>query len=300
MDGYGYVDMQFEFDPIRLISLGFSQDEVNCLGSLVNMGYKINNTNLQMMGLDYEHQQRIKYMYNICCGKVSIDTKEELIRHLKKMNNHAYKIGIGNLPISKIVQIPRVAVVAGIKEEPYTIWNSNQYKGKEMLYIVQNVSGQKITVETSRKPVLKHGAAMSIPGVLEIKGVKANNKAVIEFNKAHCRLCNRFIVVATLRRPEFHHGMYEIICYEGTRVYVYARTMGVKDGVKYNGSTERVYAFGFFEHEIKGKVEAVAKYLYNGLRGVKAEYESGNQDYLFLDVVRKDADYDDEEDIIYS
>lgn len=294
MDGYGYYDMQFEFDPVRLVSLGFSQEEVNCLGSLVNMGYKINNQTLQMYGLNYEQQQRIKYMYNICCGKVSIDTEEELIRHLKKMNNHAYKIGIGNLPLSKITQIPRVAVVAGIQEEPYTIWNSNRYKGKEMLYPVSHVTGQRITIETSRKPVLKHGAKMEIPGVLEIKGVRANNKAVIEFSKTNCRLCNRFIVVATLRHPEFHHGMYKIICYEGTKIYVYARTMGVKDGVKYNGSTERVYAYGFFEPEIKGKVESVAKYIYNQLKGVKAEYISGNQDYLFLDRVRIDNEYDDD------
>lgn len=294
MDGFGYCDMQFEFDPVRLGSLGFSSAEVNCLGSLLNMGYKINNNTLQAYGLSYEQQQRIKYMYNICCGKVSIDTKEELIRHLKKMNNHAYKIGIGNLPISKITQIPRVAVVAGIKQEPYAIWNSNRYKGKEMLYSVEHVTGQKITIETSRKPVLKHGAAMSIPGVLEIKGVRANNKAVIEFSKQNCRLCNRFIIVATFRRPEFHHGLYEIICYEGTKVYVYARTMGVKDGVKYNGSTERVYAFGFFNNEIKDKLDAVGKFIYNSLKGVKAEYESANQDYNFLDAVRQDSTYDDD------
>lgn len=298
MDGYNYMDMQFDFDPVRLVSLGFSQEEVNCLGSLVNMGYKINNQTLQMYGLNYEQQQRIKYMYNICCGKINIDTKEELIRHLKKMNNHAYKIGIGNLPISRITQIPRVAVVAGIKQDPYTIWNSGNYKGKEMLYVVQNVTGQKVLVETGRKPVLKHGAAMTIPGVLDIKGVRANGKAIIEFNKSHCRLCNRFIIVATLRHPEFHHGMYEIICYEGTKVYVYARTMGVKDGVRYNGSTERVYAFGFFEGEIKPKLESVAKYIYGALNGVKAEYESGNQDYKFLDIVRQDTELEDDPDLI--
>lgn len=298
MDGYNYIDYQFEFDPVRLVSLGFSQDEVNCLGSLVNMGYKINNQTLQMYGLNYEQQQRIKYMYSICCGKVSIDTKEELIKHLKKMNNHAYKVGIGSLPISKITQIPRVAVVAGIKQEPYNIWNSNQYKGKDMLYIVQNVTGQKVTVETNRKPVLKHGADMSIPGVLDIKGTRVNGKAIVEFNKNYCRLCNRFIIVATLRRPEFHHGLYEVICYEGTKIYIYARTMGVKDGVKYNGSTERVYAFGFFEGEINQKLEAVAKYIYNGLHGVKAEYESGNQDYKLLDLVRQDAEVNDEESLM--
>jgi hypothetical protein len=51
MDGYGYsngyMNTQFDFDPVRLVSLGFSRDEVNCLGSLVNMGYKVNNQTLE-------------------------------------------------------------------------------------------------------------------------------------------------------------------------------------------------------------------------------------------------------------
>lgn len=291
MDSIGY---NFEFDPVKLISLGFTKDEINYLSSMISMGYKINNNTLAQLGLGYEQMQRIKYMYNICCGKVNIETEEELIRHLRKLNNHAIKIGIQNLPVSKIASVPRVAVVAGIKEEPYTIWNSNKYKGKEMLYLVKDVTSSNIEIETSRKPQLKYGSAMKIDGVLEIKGVRANGKAVILFNKKYCRLCNRFIIVATLRKPEFHHGLYKIICSEGTRVYVYARTMGVREGVKYSMGTERVYAFGFFPDEIEPKLRAVAKQVYGLLHGVSSYNEGANQDYVILDKVRKDTDFSDE------
>ena len=284
----------FDFDPVKLVSLGFSQEEINCLNSLIVNGCKINNQTLQQLGLTYEQMQRIKYMYNICCSKVSIDTKEELIKHLKKMNNHAYKIGIHDLPVSKISNIPRVAIVAGIKQEPYTIWNSNQYKGKEMLYLVQDVSSTKITVETKRKPQLKYKADMEIPDVLEIKGVRTNGNAVVSFYKNYCRLCNRFIVVATLRRPEFHHGMYEIICSEGTKVYVYARTMGIRDGVKYNMGTERVYSYGFFSSEIKDRLHSVAQGIYRTLHGVNVEFEAENQEFHTLDKVRQDVNFEDE------
>lgn len=292
MGNFDY-NTQVDFDPVKLLSLGFTNQEVETLGSFINMGYKVNNNTLSMLGLDYEQQQRIKYMYNICLGRVSTDTEEELIRHLKKMNNHAYKIGLKDLPISKIQQVPRIALVAGIKQEPYSIWNSNRYKGKDMLYLVTDVSGSKITIETARKPKLEYRASMSVPDVLDIKGIKTNGKVVISFNKNYCRLCNRFIIVATLRRPEFHHGVYKIICFEGTTVYVYARTMGVRDGVRYNGSTERVYAYGFFPNEIKSKLDAVAKGIYGRLRGVKADYDAGNQEFRMLDIVRKDMDVED-------
>lgn len=286
--------MQFEFDPVRLVSLGFKQDEITFLNNMLNMGYKINNTTLQYAGLNYEQADRIKYMMAICCGKVTVDTKDELIKHLKKMNHGHYKIGLQNLAPSKIQQVPRIALVDGINQEPFTIWNSRQYKGLDMFYIVTDVTGSKITVETARKPQLKYKAQMKVDDMLEIKGIRTNGKAVVSFNKKYCRLCNRFIIVATMRRPEFHHGMHEIICFEGSKVYVYARTMGVKDGVKYNGNTERVYAYGFFGKDIKQKLDQVGKMIYTQLKGVTSEYTPGNQDFVLLDVVRQDVDLTDE------
>lgn len=286
--------MQFEFDPVRLTSLGFKQDEIVFLNNMLNMGYKINNATLQYMGLNYEQANRIKYMMAICCGKVTVDTKDELIKHLKKMNNGRCKIGLQNLAPSKIQTVPRIALVDGIQQEPFTIWNSRQYKGLDRFYIVTDVTGARITVETSRKPQIKYKGQMKIDEVLEIKGIKTNGKAVVAFNKKYCRLCNRFIIVATMRRPEFHHGMHEIICFEGSKVYVYARTMGVKDGIRYNGNTERVYAYGFFANEIKQKLDQVGKGIYNQLKGVSSEYTPGNQDFVLLDAVRQDTDLSDE------
>ena len=118
------------------------------------------------------------------------------------------------MAVSKVTSVPRLAVVGGIIEEPYAIWNSNRYKGLDAMYLVKDVTGSKVTIETSRKPQLEWGKARDIPGVLEIKGIRNNGKAVVTFDKKYCRLCNRFVIIASLRRPEFHLGEYEMVCFE--------------------------------------------------------------------------------------
>lgn len=309
-----------------LIGLGFSQQEISAYEFIYNNGGKFSPTALQNYGYTYEQAKRLSYMNKCLQGGVHIDTendmishykkmtgatrqdakqavysanlqngygaqnysKEELIKHLKETNGRTSKVNIGNLMVSNVNEVPRIAVVNGIEMQPYTIWNSSNYKGKDMLYRVVDVSGQNITVETSKKPQLKYGATKVIPNTLEIKGVRQNGSVVVSFNKRVCRLCNRYIIVASLKRPESHLGMYEIICFEGTKLYVYAISMGTKDRVNYKGGTQRIYAYGIFPNDIKDKTENIAKRLYEHLHGVHVEYLEPNSSYSVVPTEQTD------------
>lgn len=268
----------------KFLSLGFNNTEITNFEYIATNGGKFTPQFLQQCGYTYEQARRLTYMYNIYCGKVVINSKQDMIKHLRKMFGADYRLSMQDLAISKITNVPRVAVVSNIVHKPYDIWNSNRYKGKDAIYKVVDSSGQKITIETSRKPRLEYGQPKIVPGVLEIKGVKANGNAVVTFDKRYCNLCNRFIIVASLRNPEFHYGKYEMLCFEGTKVYVYATNMGTKENVKYNMGTQRIYAFGIFPGEIKSKLEYVAKVLYNQLHCVSTEYENANSTFKVVEV----------------
>jgi hypothetical protein len=276
----------------ELVRLGFNNTEINELLKVYNNMGKFTPSALQSYGYTYEQAKRLAYMYNVCTGKVTIDSKQDAIKHLKRTFGANYKISMQDLPVSSITNVPRVAVVGNIKESPYDIWNSSNYKGTEGIYKVIDVSSTRITVETSIKPRLEYGKPKEIPGVLEIKGVKNNGTAVVAFDKNYCRLCNRFIIVASLRNPEFHCGKYEIICCEGSKVYVYATNMGTKENTHYNGNTQRVYQYGLFSKDIKGKLSSVAKALYKHFEGVSAEYNEATQEFITVPRVQKQEEED--------
>jgi hypothetical protein len=283
-NSYSQMNAYVNIDTNKLLSMGFNQAEINNLMYVYNNGGKFTPQALQSYGYNYEQAKRLSYMYNICIGKVSMDSKQDMIKHLRKTFGTDYRISIQDLAISKVTEVPRVAVVNNIPDAPYSIWNSSNYKGKDMLYKVIDVSGQNITVETAKKPRLDYGQTKKIPNMLEIKGVKSNGNVVVTFNKSVCRLCNRFIVVASLRNPEFHHGKYEMVCFEGTKVYIYVTNMGTKDKASYNMNNQRVYDYGIFPKDIKPKLDNVARIMYQQLHGVSVEYSEGNKEYRIIEV----------------
>lgn len=305
----------------QLLNYGFTQQDINNLTYVYNMAGKVTPAVIGQLGFDYQTQQRIMYTYKFYCGQIildsipklakhfrivygcnpdqaskmaydynlkhgGVDTKQGLVNSLKKINKNGQKITINDLATSKITEIPRVAVVANIQDEPYNIWNSNQYKGMAALYKVIDTSGQNITIETGRKPNLKYGALKKLPGILEIKGVKQDGKAVVTFNKNYCRLCNRFIIVASLRAPEFHLGAYEIICFEGTKVYIFASNLGTRENPRYNMGNQRVYDYGIFPQDIKTKLNKVAKGMYQYLQGMNIEYKAPSASYSVVPKVQ--------------
>lgn len=287
---------QLNFDPQMLQSLGFSIEMIKTLQFIIANEGKVTPMSLANYGIPYEQARDIKYMYDIVTGRVVIDSEIDLIKHLRKMFGKDKRIGINDLALSKIREVPRMAVVAGISVKPYTIYNSKLYKPNDRLYKVVDVSSTRITVETTRKPQLKWGTEKKIDGVLEIKEVKGK-LVTIAFDKSVCKLCNRFIIVASLKRPEFHHGLAEIICIEGTKVYVYAQTLKPKDTIKYNYGTQRIYDFGYLKTEINQKLTNAAAILYPMVCGVLGTTYPGNMDFITVPVeeqVKEESVFDED------
>lgn len=277
------ISFNFNTDTDKLIRLGFTLEEINRIVGLVSNGFRVSRSSLVQLGHSEYEACRLVQLYNIMRGTVSIQNDDELIKHLRTINKGVPKIGMDNLKISKIREVPRVAVVMGITKEPYTIWNSTRYHGKQMLYLVRDVTPTSIVIETSRKPALKYDDASDIDGVLSILGGKTDGGVVISFNKDYCKLCNRYIIIASFRRPEFHLGMYEIICNEGTKVYVYATILKAKDKIKYNMATQRVYDYGVLPDEIVPKLKRVAIEMFSRLNGIKIEGQVANTDFVLID-----------------
>ena len=305
MDEFGYFDMggmgvytagtQFDLDPIMLQSLGFSPEEIEVLNFVVmNEGKATVNTMVQYYGIPNEQEQKLKYMYDICTGRVIINTEDDLSKYLRKMFGKHRRIGIHDLEVSKISEIPRTALVAGIPENtPFAIWNSKQYDVTNRMYTVLGVGSGNILIETNRIPTLKYKEPKFIDGILEIKDGPKNGKLQVAINRDYCRLCNRFVIVASMRRPEFHHGMVEIICIEGTKVYVFADTMAAKKYSRYGTNTQRIYDYGFYPFEIQPKLMACASRIYQRLCGVYAQQVQANMDFVLLAPVEKNEPEDE-------
>lgn len=297
MDEYGYeygmpnecmgvytAQNQFDFDPVMLSSLGFNPMEIQTLSFIVmNEGKATVNSMVQHYGIPYEQAKKLKYMFDICTGRVLITSQEDLSKHLRKMFGQHKRVGIQDLAVSRIGEIPRKAVVSGIPEKSsFSIWNSIKYPFKERMYTVVDVTQTNIIIETDRKPTLKFKEPKVLEGIAEIKSGPVNGKITVAINRKYCRLCNRFVIVGSMRRPEFHNGMVEIICIEGTKVYVFADTVSAKKYSRYGTTTQRVYDYGFFPSEIHPKLMSCASSIYKRLCGVYASPVAANSDFQMI------------------
>lgn len=282
MSGVYTPQNQFDFNPDMLAQLGFNAMEIQTFAYIMSNGGKTSLNALTQYGISYEEAKKIRYMQDICIGKVIIDSTDDLAKHMRKMFGSMKRIGITDLAVSKIKKVERKAVVAGIQDATYSIYNSKQYPFMERMYNVVDVTGQRIFIETLRKPVLKYKQSKYVEGVLEITELKKDGSVVVAINKQYCRLVNRFVIVGSLRKPEFHHGLIQIICIEGTKLYIYAKSMGIKESINYNMGTERVYSYGFYNQEIKNKLKEVGALMYKHVCGVYASSEPANQDFQML------------------
>lgn len=267
----------------RFQRIGFSRVEVTEFLRMLYVNASFTVRSLQAYGYSFNQASRLKYMFDIFSGKIQVETPDEIARHLRKMSGGSYKIGMQDFPKSKITNIPRVAVIDNITQSPFDVWNSKNYKVREAIYKVIDVSGHKITVETSRKPQLPNTQTKRTREIFEIKGARANGNIVVTFNKNFCKLCNRFVVVCSLRNPEFHLGKYEMICFEGTKVYVYAINIGSKETVRINSEKHRIYDCGLIPNDIEGKLKNTAQQVYNRLKCAAVKYFEPNSTYSVVD-----------------
>lgn len=266
----------------KLKNLMFTDEEINMTAQLIRNGYKLTQQVLGGIGINAEMAARLKYCYDIATDKIVVSSKDDLCKHLKRMFGKHKKIGINDLALSKVSKVPRKAIVGGIKDQTFGIYNSNRYQGADKMYDVMDVSGRRITIRTVKRPIIKKGGSKKVDGVIEIKEILPDKTLKVSVDKKYIRMCNRFIVVASLRKPEYHHGLIEIICKEGTKVYVYATTMSKGDKPNYRGGSQRVYCYGFHKQEIKGKLVDTASALYRYVGGIYKSLEPPNSDFVSI------------------
>ena len=82
--------------------------------------------------------------------------------------------------------MPRKAVVAGIKDEVFSIYNSNSTSLKKecMMWLMLRASE---FIKTMRKPVLKYGQQKKLMVYRDNRG-KPDKKVVVAVNKKYARL----------------------------------------------------------------------------------------------------------------
>mgnify|MGYP004511911507 CR=1 FL=1 len=273
------ADSQFELNEEQLLKLKFTRDEINTLKYVVSNLGKVSVSDMLNRGItDVQTAEHVKYAYDICTGKVIIDDNFTLKKHLRKMFGKRYRITVNDLKPSLVSEIPRKCVLAGLSK-PWDIWNSNRYSGIDALYLMVGSAGsENIKIITDRIPMLKYKQGKKEDGIVEILK-KKEDKLLVAINKKYARMCNRFIVTASLRKPENYLYLVEIICIEGTSVYVYATEIGgTKKSVRSTNSN-RIYDWGIFEGDIQNKTLRVAASVYKLLCGVVAEREDGNMEY---------------------
>ena len=284
---------QFNMDTNKLRELGFNQDDIQLMQYVSSMRGNVTTADLIKNGIEPERAKRVKYMFDIASGRVSIESEDDLSKHFRKLFGQHKRIGIQDLAISKVNKVPRWAVVAGIKDEVYQCLNSANMTPDKKLYTVEKV-GARVTCKTKVRPVIPYKYPKKIDGVLEILGIEKNTGlTVIAFDKKHCRLCNRYVIVASLRIPETHLGMVKIVCVEGTKLYVYAKNIGTRENVSYSGGNARVYDYGIRPNEILPRVKAVAENVYKAMCGVYATCIQPNEAFNLLATVEKDVEIEE-------
>lgn len=269
-------------DLARLTRLGFHEKEIYEMQYVWKREGKITMSVLRNYGFSADKAAYLKYMYDIATGKIYLGNEQSLTRHFKRLNGSVRKTDISDFPYSSVKDVPRIAVVAGIKQSPFTIYNSDRYTEEKKMYRVMDVTSKGITVITGRKPRISHGTPRKVNGVLEIKELRKDGSVKIMFDSKVCKLCNRFIIVGGLRRPEYHHGMIVILCDEGTKAYVYARTLNPSENVGRHLHTQRVYGCGYLVNQIPVKLRQAAGNVYRQLHGMGSRTVKGNTPYRIL------------------
>ncbi|GHU92647.1 hypothetical protein FACS1894208_00160 [Clostridia bacterium] len=270
-----------DFDCRRLTGLGFSTREIYECKRLFNNNVKFSMAILQQM-YDYETAARLKYLYDIAQGKHEINTDDELCRHLKKLHGNKRRVTIADIPPSLITEVPKLCVIGNVTDKLFGIYNSGLYPLDSRFYRVIQATSAKTVIRTSRRPEIKFRGATTVEGVASILSQNADGTIDVQFNPEYTRLCSRFIVLVSVKFPEFHLGCYETIAVDGSRVYTFGRILPAKWDLKYKAAQERVLSGGVLPKEINAKIADGAKKVHKLLSGVKTRYIAPTMVYELL------------------
>lgn len=267
----------------NLTLIGFELEDIYLLLELLENGIPITRNKLVENGLDYRRAALIIYMHDIMSGRILLETKEDLIKHLKKINGEKYRIDLQYLPLSMVSRVKRKAVITGITDSKFNIYNSELYPIDKRTYDVKKVTSTNVYIETKRRPILRYGEKKFVPDVIEIVDKSEDNILTVCVNRRYVRLCNRYIIVASFRKPEIHHGLIELICIDGSKLNVYAKSMHNREVINITGG-RRIYDWGLHKNEIKDKLISVAGEISEKVFSRSFSIYEATQEYkIFLD-----------------
>lgn len=261
--------------------LGFSDMEINAAWNIsIACNFGKSPTIKELMhglNVEYQYAYRIKYLMDLMSGRKEVNVND--IRNLtdiKLLAKHFRKINPGEKPLTtemlsptRVSNIPKIAVIRGITDTRFTIFNSNDITNTRDYYRVEKTGQSYFILRINKNVPLT--SKIDKDGIIEIMGRDTMGILVAKVKAENVRLCNRYMIVASLRLPGLHNGMYAMITASGDIVYIYAKTLS---GQKTLGGTysERVYDYGIMPHMLKTKLGKAADETFNGLNGLYCQY----------------------------
>jgi len=298
------------FNTDTLIKLGFTFDEINIVDSLLKCGYEVTASFACNFNIPYYEIPRLQYLYSILIGKtiININSIEDLSRHYKRLNCYNGKISINDFPqpvINDIKKIPRFVVVNGLPEGKYSIYNSKNNKrmilhrlikedkdtitfstnikpqftteSEKCLYFCKDIAKNRIHYtenkdelnrwENEERKNKQSGIAVEVKDMSQKKG-----NVFVTIHKRYAKIARPYVILCSLTKPKCNNlGMYQMVFFEGTIVYIYAVYYDVKSSLP-----GRIYYWGF--KDMNMMLEKVARNIFS-YGGVHTEYLEGTEKY---------------------
>lgn len=321
----------FNMDYGLMTKLGFGMNEMRFLQWVVSENGYVSNQTFTRAPFFVDNQvsiARLMYAYNICMGKKVIDTGDirSIAQHFKKLNSimgGTNEVDCRVMTDKQIRKVPRIAVVGGLPEGAFSVLNSVPYGLVEGSYEVLSVAQEWVTIQSDRRMGLTRSDRLNpksdvkeygIPGVLKVKQIGNRDAGVpwiIQIHKKHCRLCNRFVVVATTKYAErvVNHGGYRMVLANGRMISIYVKTIeqdaygNPKETVPNGTKDTAILDYGLFTNEIKWKLDESVIYIQEKFQTVYAETMGDEEPFEQLakyNLNRRDAsmggELDDEDD----
>lgn len=271
--------------------LGFSDIEYQAANSISSVcGWSrvpSIGTLQQMLCIDYNSAYRIRYLIELMSGKRNVDIYNiygiedirNISRHFRKINRSCIKLTIDKLPTSKISTLPRIAILCGVRDRRFVELNSKNPNNINEYYLVDKTTQDRCILRTV-KSIKEHGEDED--KIVNILGRDTNGRTILSAVTSHVRLCNRYIVVASTRQPQYHNGMYVLVNVYGDIIYVYSKTVAGYRNIGKNYS-ERVYRYGILPNELDRTLKETAIKIGNSIELAAVTRIEPTQEFRLLE-----------------
>lgn len=196
-----------------------------------------------------------------------------LARHFSYMRNN-FRISNSieirtnrDLPESKLTEVVELAEIEGIEDDSFSIYNSDRYEDNSK-YLKVKKRGNIMQLIPKRLPVIKYKAEPKIDGVIELRKDEYSDFGETSYtlyvNSRYVKLLNTFIICVSIRMPDNHLGMFDIVTDNGSRIYVYATEWTAKNrklkssSTEYNSNQARIVDYGYTNKQLEDKLYKLA------------------------------------------